>query len=238
MASGHMATGALLGGLAGPLLPSPLGPVQAVALSSLAGAYLALVMDLDTRGKCYHLLVPFSWVLRPVLVGIAKLLYHLTRGDDDPEQTSGHRMFTHQPAFAGLLAGLALWLAWDAPDWRWFAAGVVFVGVWSHRLGDALTEHGVPPGLVHVLVRFFAEEPRVWATLGAPRRLRFVTGGGRKSKRGARLWRQLATGKTGRRKHLTLWDRTGEKVVTAVLIVATVLLGTATAAGLYPFALS
>jgi membrane-bound metal-dependent hydrolase YbcI (DUF457 family) len=236
LASGHMATGALLTGLAGPLLPSPLEPVQAVALSSLAGAYLALVMDLDTRGKCYRLLVPFSWVLRPLLVGISKLLFHLTRGDEDPEQTNGHRMFTHQPAFAGLLAGLALWLSWDAPDWRWFAAGVVFVGVWSHRPGDACTESGVPPGLVHVLVRFFAERPKVWATLGVPRKFRFVTGGGRKSRRG--LWAQITTGKPSRRRQLTVWDRVGEKTVTGLLIGATVLLGFATAAGLYPLALS
>lgn len=238
MASGHMATGALLTGLAGPLLPSPLGPVQAVTLSAAAGAYLALVMDLDTRGKCYHLLVPFSWLLRPLLVLIAKVLYHLTRGDDDPEQTNGHRMFTHQPAFAGLLAGLALWLAWDAPEWRWFAAGVVFVGVWSHRPGDALTERGVPPGLVHVLVRFFSGEPRVWATLGVPTRFRFVTGGGRSSSAGRRLWREIKTGKPSRRRQLTVWDRVGEKTVTALLIGATVLLGLATAAGLYPLALS
>lgn len=220
MASGHMATGALMGGLAGPLLPSPLNPVQAVVLASVAGAYLALVMDLDTRGKCYHLLVPFSWLIKPVLVGFSKLLFHLTRGDDDDEQTSGHRMFTHQPAFAGLLALVVLWLTWGT-EWVWFATGVTFVGVYAHRPGDALTKHGVPIGLLHVLVRFFAGERKVWICVGAPRWFRFVTGG-----------------KFGRRKFgaksRRLWDMVGERVVTAVLTGAVVLLGAATAAGLYP----
>jgi membrane-bound metal-dependent hydrolase YbcI (DUF457 family) len=220
-----MATGALLTGLAGPLLPSPLDPVQAVALSSLAGAYLALVMDLDTRGKCYHLLVPFSWLLRPMLVGISKLIYHLTRGDDDPEQTNGHRMFTHQPAFAGLLALVALWLTWDAPDWRWYACGLVFVGVWSHRLGDAMTKHGVPVGLVHVLVRFFSGERKVWVCVGVPHKLRFVTGG----KRG----RKMLKAKSNR-----LWDMVGEGVVTVALAGLTIVLGCATVLGWYPLVLS
>jgi membrane-bound metal-dependent hydrolase YbcI (DUF457 family) len=221
MASGHMATGALLGGLAGPLLPSPLGPIQAVALAATAGAYLALVMDLDTRGKCYHLLVPFSWLIRPLLVWISKLLFHLTRGDDDPEETNGHRMWTHQPAFAGLLALVALWLCWGRPDWRWFVCGLVFVGVYSHRLGDALTKHGVPIGFFHVLVRFFSGEQRVWVTVGVPRWLRFVTGGKRGRKRfGAKSTR--------------VWDMVGERVVTLALTGLTVLLAFATAAGVYP----
>lgn len=225
LAQGHMATGALLGGIAGPLLPSPLDPVQAVALASLAGAYLALVMDLDTRGKCYHLLVPFSWLIKPMLVGFSKLLYHLTRGDDDPEETSGHRMFTHQPAFAGLLALLALWLTWDAPDWRWYACGVVFVGVWAHRPGDAMTKHGVPVGLVHVLIRFFSGERKVWICVGAPRWFRFVTGG----KRGRKMFGAKA---------VRVWDMVGEKTVTMVLIGLVVVLGVLTATGYYPVALT
>jgi LexA-binding, inner membrane-associated putative hydrolase len=224
MASGHMATGALLTGLAGPLLPSPLNPPAAVALSMLAGAYLALVMDLDTRGKCYHLLVPFSWLLRPLLVGVAKLLYHLTRGDDDPEQTNGHRMFTHQPAFAGLLALIALWATWGT-EWTWYATGVVFVGVWAHRPGDACTKHGVPVGLVRVLVRFFSGESRVWITVGAPRWFRFVTGG----KSGKRMFKAKSS---------RLWDMIGEGVVTGVLTGLCVLLGLLTVAGWYPLVLS
>lgn len=220
LASGHMATGALLTGLAGPLLPSPLAPVPAVLLSALAGAYLALVMDLDTRGKCYHLLVPFSWVIKPVLVGFSKILFHLTRGDEDDETTGGHRMFTHQPAFAGLLALIALWATWGT-DWQWYAAGVVFVGVWSHRPGDALTKHGVPIGLTQVLVRFFSGEGRVWITVGAPRWLRFVTGG---------KWGKRKFGAKGKR----VWDLLGERVVTAILTGLVVLLGVAAVAGYYP----
>lgn len=225
MASGHMAMGALLTGLVGPLLPSPLSPSAAVALAATAGAYHALVMDLDTRGKCYHLLAPFSWLIKPLLVGISKLLFHLTRGDDDPEETNGHRMFTHQPAFPALLAGLTLWLTWDLPEWRWYAAGVVFVGVWAHRPGDAMTKHGVPIGLLHVLVRFFRGEQRVWITVGLPHKLRFVTGG-----------------KSGRRrfgaKSARVWDMTGEALVTAAMVGLVVVLGAATAAGLYPLVLT
>lgn len=234
-----MATGAFLAGLAGPLVPSPLNAPAAVALAALAGAYLALVMDLDTRGKCYHLLVPFSWILRPLLVFIAKAVFHLTRGDSDPEQTNGHRMFTHQPLFAGLLA-LIPFLALQGSPWLWYATTVVFVGVWSHRPGDACTESGVPPGFVHVLIRFFSGEARVWATLGAPRKFRFVTGGGRKTRKGAKLWATIAreTKRQTRRKQLTLWDKVGEKTVTAVLIGLTVLLGVATAAGYYPLTLT
>jgi membrane-bound metal-dependent hydrolase YbcI (DUF457 family) len=228
MASGHSATGALAGGLVAPLLPSPVAPAAAVAFGMAAGAYLALVMDLDTKGKAYYLLQPFSWVLKPLFVWISKLLFHLTRGPGDPDSTNGHRMFTHQPAFAGLLGLLALWLSWDVADWRWWFAGVVFVGVLSHRWGDACTESGVPPGLVHVIVRMVNGEHKVWATVGVPRRLRFVTGGGK---------RKIGF-KSKSRKRLTIWDATGEAVLTYALVGLSCLLGLATVAGWYPIVLS
>ena len=128
------------------------------------------------------------------------------------------------PAAVGALA-LALWLAWGAPEWRWYVCGLVFVGVYSHRLGDAMTKHGVPVGLVHVLVRFFRDEQKVWITVGVPHRLRFVTGG--------KLGRKMFRAKSNR-----LWDMVGEHVVTLTLTGLVVVLGLATAAGLYPVALS
>jgi len=221
MATGHAATGALFCGLAGPLLPSPLDPVTAVFLSAALGAPLALVMDLDTRGKAYYALQPLSWVLKPVLIGIAKMIYHLTRGEDDEEQTNGHRMFTHQPAFAFLLALAALLLVWGT-GWEWYAAGVTLVGVWAHRAGDACTKRGVPIGLCHVLVRSFRDEDKVWLFVGIPRKLRFVTGG----KRIKKFW------KAGKRRRC--WDEIGEGFTTAMLTGLTGLLALATLAGFYP----
>jgi membrane-bound metal-dependent hydrolase YbcI (DUF457 family) len=226
MASGHSATGALLTGLAAPLLPGPLEPAPAVALGMLAGAYLALVMDLDTKGKCYYLLQPFSWVLKPLFVWISKLLFAMTRGPKDKDSTGGHRMFTHMPVFAGILALVTLWLTWDT-EWTWFATGVVFVGVYSHRPGDACTESGVPPGLTQLIARIANGEDKRWATGGLPRRLRFVTGGGKRK-----------IGFKGKGRKLTVWDATGEAVFTWGLIAASVGLGVATAAGLYPIVLS
>lgn len=238
MASGHSATGALFAGAVAPMLPSPLAPAAAVALGMAAGAYLALVMDLDTKGKCYYLLVPFSWLLKPLLVGISKLLFALTRGPGDPESTNGHRMFTHQPVFAGILALLALW-GTSGTEWTWFATGVVFVGVWAHRAGDACTESGVPPGLVHVIIRMVQGEAKVWATVGVPRKLRFVTGGGRKTKRGKRLWAEIAKSvKPSRRKRLTFWDQVGEATVTVGLTVLCAVLALATMAGYWPLVLT
>jgi membrane-bound metal-dependent hydrolase YbcI (DUF457 family) len=220
MASGHMATGALLGGITSPLLPSPLPPVSAVVLGSIAGAYLALVMDLDTRGKCYYLLLPVSLLLKPLLVTLSKIIYHLTRGPDDDETTSGHRMFTHQPAFAFLLALIPLLWTWGT-GWEWWTAGVVLVGVWSHRVGDACTKHGVPVGLIHVLVRHFRDEDKVWVTVGLPHKLRFVTGGKQGRKRfGAKSKR--------------VWDLVGERVVTVAFQVLTGGLLLATFAGYWP----
>jgi LexA-binding, inner membrane-associated putative hydrolase len=239
MASGHSATGALLCGAVAPLLPSPLESASAVALGMLVGTYLALVMDLDTKGKCYYLLQPFSWVLKPLFVWISKILFALTRGPGDADSTGGHRMFTHQPVFAGLLALIPFVWLWGSP-WHLFATGMVFVGVWSHRAGDACTESGVPPGIVHVIIRMMQGESKVWATVGVPRRFRFVTGGGSKSRRGKRLWREIAksTKRPSRRRQLTLWDRNGEKAVTMALIVACVGLCFLTVIGWYPVVLT
>jgi membrane-bound metal-dependent hydrolase YbcI (DUF457 family) len=221
MAFGHAATGVLFCGVVGPLLPSPLDPLSAGLIAMAAGAPLALVMDLDTKGKAYYALQPLSWVLKPLLVLLAKLIYHLTRGDDDPEETSGHRMLTHQPAFAGALALVALVWLWGS-GWEWYVAGVVFVGVWSHRAGDACTKRGVPIGLFHVLVRSFRDEPKVWRFVGAPHKLRFVTGG----KRIKKFWQ---AGKKRR-----YWDEVGEGVVTVVLAILGGILSALTVVGLYP----
>lgn len=228
MASGHAATGALLCGLVGPMIPSPLFHVgtatpgralAVVAISAAAGAYLALLMDLDTKGKAWHLLQPLSWLLKPLLVGIASVIYWVTRGEKDPEDAGMHRMFTHQPEFALILALVVLFTVPN--EWAWWASGVTLVGVWSHRPGDACTKAAVPISLTRVIIRAFRGEERVWLRTGAPLWFRFTTGG----KRGKRLF-----GAKNRR----LWDEIGEAVVTLVLIVACGGLGLVTALGFYP----
>lgn len=221
MAAGHMVSGTLLCGVVGPFLPSPLDPTVAGLVAMAAGAPLALVMDLDTRGKAYYALRPLSWLLKPLLVLLAKAIYHLTRGHDDPEETNGHRMFTHQPAFAGILALIVLVWLWGS-GWEWYVSGVVFVGVWSHRAGDACTKKGVPVGLIHVIVRSLRDEPKVWVFVGVPHKLRFVTGG----KRIKKFWN---AGKNRR-----YWDEVGEGVLTVALAILAGLLSAATVVGLYP----
>jgi hypothetical protein len=223
MAKGHSLTGALLCGLAGPLIPSPMSPVTAVVVSAAAGAFLALLMDLDTKGKAYYVLRPLSWVLKPLLVGMARVIYHVTRGEKDPPNKGMHRMFTHQPEFALLLALLVLWATWGTP-WMWWAAGITLVGVWAHRPGDACTKAGVPVSLTEVIRRRLRGERKAWVMMGAPRWLRFITGG----KRGVQLFGAKST---------RMWDVAGEATVTWVLLVACVGLGVATSAGWYPLPL-
>lgn len=220
MASGHSATGALLCGLVGPLIPSPMSPITAVGVSAAAGVYLALLMDLDTKGKAWYLLQPLSWILKPLLVGIASLIYWATRGDKDREDAGMHRMFTHQPEFAYLLGILAFVLV--PHPWAWWAGGVTLVGVWAHRPGDACTKAGVPISLVRVIIRSFQGEDRVWLRVGAPRWFRFTTGG--------KLGKKLFGAKNKR-----LWDEIGEATVTFALVALVVGLGMVTAAGFYPF---
>jgi hypothetical protein len=220
MAKGHMLSGALLCGLVGPIIPSPMDPVTAMLVSTAAGAPLALLMDLDTKGKAYYALRPLSWILKPLLVGIATVIYHLTSGSKDPKDPGMHRMFTHQPEFAYLVALIVLWATWGT-GWQWWATGVTFVGVWAHRPGDACTKSGVPVSLARVIARRIRGEQKVWLRVGIPRSLRFITGG----KRGAKLFGARST---------RLWDFCGETVVTFGLAIACCGLGFATVAGLYP----
>lgn len=222
-ASGHMATGALFCGVTGPLLPSPMSSLTAVLVSAAVGAPLALVMDLDTRGKAYYVLMPLSLVIKPLMVLLAKLLFHLTRGPKDDEHTSGHRMFTHQVEFAALLA-LGAFLATQGTGWEVWAAGTTFVGVWAHRAGDACTKKGVPISLTRVIWRSIRGCDRVWLFVGIPKPLRFVSGGAK----GVSLFGA---------KVRNPWDVIGEKVVTAVLNCALVALFAASTYGLYPIAL-
>lgn len=219
-AKGHSLTGALLCGLTGPLIPSPLSPVTAVVVSAATGSFLALLMDLDTKGKAYYVLRPLSWLFKPLLVGISRVLYQSTRGEKDPPDRGMHRMFTHQPEFALLLALCALWASWGT-SWMWWSTITTLVGVWAHRPGDACTKAGVPISLARVIVRSIRGEQRVWLTKGIPSKLRFVTGG----IKGARMF-----GARSRR----VWDLTGETVVTGGLAMACVGLGVATSAGFYP----
>lgn len=207
MAIGHMLSGSVLCASVAPLLPAPAllaHPSAAMLAGIVVGAPLALLMDLDTRGKAYYLLRPLSWVLRPMLVGAARGVFALTRGPKDPEETNGHRMLTHQIEFAGLLALLALLLV--PAGWEWWATGVVFAGVWAHRAGDACTKSGVPVSLTRVIVRMIRGQPQRWLRTGVPRPLRFVTGG----KRGVRKFGARST---------RLWDEIGEAVVSALLSV-------------------
>lgn len=220
MATGHSASGALACGLVAPVIPSPLPPVAAVAVGVVLGTFLALLMDLDTKGKAYYVLRPLSWVLKPLLVGISWLLYHVTRGEKDPEDPGMHRMFTHQPEFAVLCAVVAF--VYSPAPWSWWAGVVVLIGVWSHRWGDMCTKAGCPVSLTRVIIRAFKGEEKVWIRTGIPRVLRFTTGG----KRGVKLF-----GAKNRR----LWDETGESVLTLSLVLGVCGLGLVTSAGLYPF---
>jgi len=219
-AKGHMLTGSLMCGAVGPLLPSPMGGATSVIVSAVLGAPLALLMDLDTRGKAYYSLMPLSLVLKPLLVWLSKLLFYVTRGPKDSEQTSGHRMFTHQNEFPIILALVTLWATWGT-GWEVWAAGTVFVGVWAHRAGDACTKAGVPICLTRVIWRSIRDADRVWLTVGIPRPLRFVSGGAKGAKMfGAKVRRP--------------WDILGERVVTQALFVLLTVLLLATAYGLYP----
>jgi hypothetical protein len=208
MATGHMLTGSVLCGAIAPLLPAPAvlaHPSAAMLAGIVVGAPLALLMDLDTRGTACRLLGPIGWLLRPALVGLAKFVFDLTRGPGDPKETSGHRMLTHQVEFAGVLALIAF-VATAGTGWEWWTAGMVFIGVWAHRAGDACTKSGVPVSLTRVLVRAARGERQRWLRTGMPAPLRFVTGGRRGARRwGARLDR--------------LWDRVGESVVCGLLSV-------------------
>lgn len=220
MTKGHALTGVLVCGLAGPVIPSPMDPVTAVAVAGTAGSFLALLMDLDTKGKAYYVLRPLSWVLKPLLVGLSSLIYWATRGDKDPEDAGMHRMFTHQPEFALLCAILAF--IFIPHPWAWWSAGIVYLGVWSHRLGDACTKAGVPISLTRVIVRAFKGCDRTWLRMGIPRWMRFIAGG----KKGVKMF-----GAKNRR----LWDEIGEGVMTFALVILCVVLGAATSAGYYPF---
>src|SRR6185436_11166675 len=100
----------------------------------------------------------------------------------DPEDAGQHRMFTHQPEFALILAVVAFVLM-PAP-WKWWAGTVTLVGVWAHRPGDACTKAGVPISLTAVIIRAFRDEDRVWLRVGVPRWLRFIAGG----KKGVKLF--------------------------------------------------
>lgn len=220
MAIGHSLSGALLCGLVGPMLPSPMSPVIAVVVSAAAGFYLALVMDLDTKGKAYYALIPLSWILKPILVGLSRMIYHATAGPKDPRNPGMHRMFTHQPEFALLLAVVVLAATWDT-GWVWWATGITYAGVWSHRPGDACTKAGVPVSLTRVIIRRVQGEQKVWLRVGIPKRLRFITGG----KRGVVMF-----GAKSRR----LWDDIGEKSLTTALGLACCGLAVLTVAGWYP----
>jgi hypothetical protein len=220
MAKGHSLTGALLCGLTGPLIPSPMSPAAAVVVSAAAGTFLALLMDLDTKGKAYYVLRPLSWLLKPLLVGLSRVIYHATRGEKDPPNKGMHRMFTHQPEFALLLALPVLWATWGT-SWVWWATLTTFVGVWAHRPGDACTKAGIPISLTRVIIRAIRGEKRVWITKGIPLPLRFIAGGSK----GIRLFGARSRG---------IWDLAGETVVTFGLGLACIGLGIATSAGLYP----
>jgi LexA-binding, inner membrane-associated putative hydrolase len=220
MASGHALTGALLCGVVGPAIPSPMHPAVAVAVSAAVGAPLALLMDLDTKSTAYYMLIPLSWVLKPLLVTLAAVVYHATKGPKDPEDPGMHRMFTHQPEFALFLALVTLAATWGSA-WCWWASTMVLVGVWAHRPGDACTKAGVPVSLTEVIRRRMRGEPKVWVKMGVPHVLRFVTGG----KRGAKLFGAKST---------RLWDMCGEKVVTFALAGLCCALGAATVLGFYP----
>jgi hypothetical protein len=220
MASGHSATGALACGLVAPVIPSPLSPVAAVGAGIALGMFLALLMDLDTKGKAYYVLRPASWVLKPLLVWISWALYHATRGEKDPEDAGMHRMFTHQPEFAWLCAILAF--IFTPSPWAWWTGVITLVGVLSHRWGDACTKAGVPVSLARVIVRCIKGCDRTWIRVGIPRKLRFITGG----KRGVKMF-----GAKNRR----LWDEAGERVMTFALVLAVCGLGLAVSVGYYPF---
>jgi membrane-bound metal-dependent hydrolase YbcI (DUF457 family) len=171
---GHAVSGALVVGAAGPAIPGPLAPTLAIGAGAAIGALGALVPDLDHRdGKLTHSLGPVTWLASRALIWLAKLVFRLTRGPRDFQDSNGHRGLTHTPVFqavlaAGAFAGLQAFLP---PGLAAFVAVALFLGQLTHSLGDACTNSGVPL-LWPVMIG-----GRRWAHRGIPKALRFETGG-------------------------------------------------------------
>lgn len=121
-------------GLGSETVVLPVGP--AVTLPILSG-YFSAIPDVDHHSaKIRYAVPPARW-----LYLLVRLVVRLCGGEVD--YWLGHRRITHTIDFAvwlGLAAALPVW--WFGL-WWWLPAAVT-LGCWAHRLGDRLTDRGVP----------------------------------------------------------------------------------------------